>query len=214
MSPMAVFFGEMQHLDHPTSMPAVVTIEKGTIRLASGKTQLGEWKLYQVVIRERDADSVTFRADDEELILKLKEHQSFLAETAAYRRNENRAARQPTHEAFRKEPEGPTLGEEIRDDVTREVSSVADEVKELLGMVKVGPPLWIALAVFILGVVFLPSLIIGLVFLVGVIALAVGAIAHADSSIALRLPGDLTATRLVAVGVILIAVGIVLFVIR
>ena len=214
MSPMAVFFGEMQHLDHPTSMPAVVTIEKGMIRLASGRTQLGEWKLYQVVIRERDAESVTFRADDEELILKLKEHESFLAETAAYRRNENRAARQPTHEAFRKEPEGPTLGEEIRDDVTREVSSVADEVKELLGMVKVGPPLWIALAAFILGVVFLPSLIIGMVFLVGVIALAVGAIAHADSSIALKLPGDLTATRLVAVGVILIAVGIVLFVVR
>ncbi len=214
MVAMAVFFGEMQHLDHPTTMPAVVTIEKGVIRLASGRTQLGEWKLYQVVIRERDAESVTFRADDEELILKLKEHASFLAETEAYRRNEGRAARQRTHEAFRKEPEGPTLGEEIREDVTREVSSVVEEAKELFGMVKVGPPLWIGLAVFILGVIFLPSLIIGLVFLVGVVAIAVGAIAHSDSNIALKLPGDLTPTRLVAVGAILLAVGLLLLLIR
>ena len=214
MGPMAVFFGEMQQMDSPTTMPAVVTIEKGVIRLASGRTQLGEWKLYQVVIRERDAESVTFRADEEELILKLKEHASFLAETEAYRRNEGRAARQRTHEAFRKEPEGPTLGEEIREDVTREVSGVVDEVKHLAGMVKVGPPLYIALAVFILGVIFLPSVIIGLVFLVGIVAIAVGAIATSDSSIALKIPGDLTPTRLVAIGAVLLAVGVVLLLVR
>lgn len=211
---MAVFFGEMQHLDHPTTMPAVVTVDKGSIKLASGRTQLGEWKLYQVVIEERDAESVTFRADEEALILKLKEHDSFLAETAAYRRNEKRAQRLPTHEAFRKEPEGPTLGEEIRDDVTREVSSVVDEVKDLFGMIKVGPPLWIGLAVFLILLIFLPSLVIGVVFLVGVVALAVGAIAHADSSVALKIPGDLTPTRLVAIGAVLVGVGILLFLIR
>jgi len=209
-----VFFGDMQHTDHPTTMPAVVTVDKGSIKLASGKTQLGEWKLYQVVIQERDAETIMFRADEEELILKLKEHDSFLAETEAYRRNEKRAQRQMTHEAFRKEPEGPSLSDEIREDVSREVNSVVEEVKDLLRMVKVGPPLWIGLAVFVALVVFLPSVIIGLVFLVGTLALVVGALAHADSNIALRIPGDFTPTRMVALGVILLAVGVVLVIIR
>lgn len=195
-------------------MPAVITVEKGSIKLASGRTQLGEWKLYQVVIQERDAETITFKADEEELILTLQEHASFLAETEAYRRNEKRAQRQMTHEAFRKEPEGPTLGEEIREDVTREVNSVVDEVKDLFRMVKPGPALWAALAVFILLVVFLPSVIIGALFLIGTIALVVGALSHADSNIALRLPGDFTATRLVALGVILLGLGVILFIVR
>lgn len=210
----AVFFGEMQHPDHPTTMPAVVTVDKASIKLASGKTQLGEWKLYQVVISERDSETISFRADDEELLLKLKEHASFLAETEAYRRNEKRAQRQMTHEAFRKEPEGPSLTEEIREDVSREVNSVVDEIKHLAGMVKVGPPLWIALAVFIALVVFLPSVIIGLVFVVGTFALVAGALSHADSNIALRLPGDFTPVRVIALGVILVAVGVVLVILR
>ncbi len=211
---MPVFFGEMQHLNHPATMPATVHVDKGTIRLQSGRTELGEWKLYQVVIEERDATSVLFRADEEELILTLREHQSFLAETAPYRRGEGRARRVPTHEAFRKPDEGPTLGEEIKEDVSREVSSVADEVKELVSMLPSGPPLWIGIGVFLLAIIFIPSVVLGLLFAVGVAALVVGAIGYADSSVAVRLPGTLTPIRVVAIGVVCVLLGVVVAILR
>lgn len=210
---MPVFFGEMQQRNHPATMPAVVHVDKGTIRLQSGKTQLGEWKLYQVVIRERDDSSVTMQVDDDELILTLKEHESFLAETAPYRRESNRPQR--THEAFRRnEEQGPTLGEEIKQDVTREVSGVADEVKDLAAMVPTGPPLWIGLGVFLLLVIFLPSIVLGILFTVGVVSLVVGAIAYAETSVAVKLPDYLTPVRLVAIGTIAVGVGIVVAIIR
>lgn len=211
---MPVFFGEMQHMDHPTTMPAVVHVDKGTIKLQSGRTELGEWKLYQVVIEERDAKSVLFRADEEQLILILREHQSFLAETAPYRRGESRARRAPVHEAFRKPDEGPTLGEEIKEDVTREVNSVTDEVRELASMLPTGPPLWIGIGVFLLLVILVPSIVLGILFAVGVAALVVGAIGYADTSVALKLPGALTPIRVVAIGVLCVLVGIVVAIIR
>ncbi len=98
---MPVYFGEMQIPDEPSVLPAAVTIEQGTIRLTSGRTELGSWKLYEVAIRPRDEGSVVFSADGEELILRLNEHDSFLAETAPYRRGEKRVQRERVHEAFR-----------------------------------------------------------------------------------------------------------------
>ena len=211
---MPVFFGEMQHMHHPTTMPAVVHVDKGTIKLQSGRTELGEWKLYQVVIEERDAKSVLFRADEEELILMLREQESFLAETAPYRRGESRARRVPVHEAFRKPDEGPTLGEEIKEDVTREVTSVTEEVRELASMLPSGPPLWIGIGVFLLLVILVPSIVLGILFAVGVTALVVGAIAYAETSVALKLPGALTPIRVVAIGVLCVLVGVVVAIIR
>lgn len=212
---MAVFFGEMQHRDHPATMPATVYVERASIRINSGPTQLGEWKLYQVQIEERDPTSIIFRADQEELILKLKEHASFLAETANYRTDTGRARRLRTHEAFRQEEEeGPSLSEELKQDVTREVSGVADEIRELWAMVPRGRPLWIALAVFLLLLVFLPALVVGVLFAAGVIALLVGAISYAETSLALRLPEALSPVRLIAIGAVCIGAGIVVSIIR
>ena len=126
---MPVFFGEMKHVDHPKTMPAVVHVEKGTIRLQSGRTVLGEWKLYEVQIQERDSQTISFRVDADEVLLTLQQHDSFLAETASAVRDERQLRRAPVHEAFRKPDEGPTLGEELKEDVSKEVSGVADEVK-------------------------------------------------------------------------------------
>lgn len=211
---MAVFFGEMQHLDHPTSMPATVHVDKADIRLQSGRTVLGEWKLYQVQIEERDPESILFRADQEELILKLKEHKSFLAEVANYRTDTDRQRRLRTHEAFRQADDGPTISEELKEDVSREVSGVADEIRDLWEMVPRGQPLWIGLAVLLVLVIFLPGLVVGLLFAVGVIALLVGAISYVETSLALRLPDSVTPVRLIAIGTIAIGLGIVISIIR
>lgn len=211
---MAVFFGEMQHIDHPTTMPATVYVEKGTIRINSGKTQVGEWKLYEVQIEERDPEAITFRADQEELILKLNEHSSFLAETANYRTDTGRTRRLRTHEAFRKDDEGPTLSEELKEDVTREVSGVAEEIRDLWEMVPRGQPLWIGLGILLLLVIFLPGLVVGLLFAGGVVALLVGAISYAETSLALKLPAALTPVRLIAIGSVCVGAGIVVSLIR
>lgn len=210
---MAVFFGEMQMRDHPASMPAVVHVDKANIKIQSGKTQLGEWKLYQVVIEERDPSTISFRVDDDELLLNLREHDSFLAETASYRRENRR--RMPTHEAFRKpEEEGPTLGEEIKDDVSREVSGVAAEVQDLWNLIYVGPAFWAGVAVFLLLTIFLPGVVLGILFTVGVVSLVVGAIAYVETTVAVKLPDALTPLRLVAIGVVCIGLGIVVSIIR
>lgn len=207
---MPVFFGYMQMRDHPARMPAVVHVDKGTVRLQSGKDQLGEWKLYEVVIEEQDESTISFRVDDDEVLLELQEHDGFLAETAQFRRDDRRRRRMPTHEAFRPDTDdGPTLAEEMREDVGREVGSVADEVRQLWDMVNVGWPLWVGLAVFlVLGIVITP-IIVGLLFVVGVVSLIVGAIAYVETSVALKLPDTLTAARLLAVGVVTIGIGIV-----
>jgi hypothetical protein len=210
---MAVFFGEMQMQDHPAKMPAVIHVDKADIRILSGKTQLGEWKLYQVTIEETDPSTILFRVDEEELLLNLKEHDSFLAETASYRRDERRLRRMPTHEAFRKPDEGPTLGEELKEDVSREVSSVADELKDLWSMIYVGTPFWIGLGLFLVLAIFLPGLVVGVLFTVGVVSLIVGAISYVETSVAVKLPDALTPVRLVAVGVACIALGIVVAVV-
>jgi hypothetical protein len=212
---MAVFFGEMQHRDHPTTMPATIHVDKADVRIQSGRTVLGEWKLYEVQIEEQDPESIIFRADQEELILKLKEHRSFLAETANYRTDTDRHRRLRTHEAFRKDEEaGPSLTEEIKGDVSREVSGVADEIRDLWEMVPWGRPLWIGLAVLLVLIVFLPGLVVGLLFAIGVISLLVGAISYVETSVALKLPEALSPVRLIAIGTVAIGAGILVSIIR
>lgn len=211
---MAVFFGEMQHRDHPTTMPATIHVDKADVRIQSGRTVLGEWKLYEVQIEEQDPESIIFRADQEELILKLKEHKSFLAETANYRTDTDRHRRLRTHEAFRKDDEGPTLSEELKQDVSREVSGVADEIRDLWEMVPRGQPLWIGLAVLLVLIIFLPGLVVGLLFAIGVVSLLVGAISYVETSVALKLPEALTPVRLIAIGTVAIGAGILVSIIR
>ncbi|MFP3914372.1 MAG: hypothetical protein ACLFWM_05820 [Actinomycetota bacterium] len=212
---MAVFFGDMQMRDHPATMPAVVYVDKANIKIQSGKTQLGEWKLYQVVIEEVDPSTISFRVDDDELLLTLQEHESFLAETASYRRENRRTRRMPTHEAFRKEEEeGPGLGEEIREDVGREVSGVAEEIRDLWDKVYGGTAFWVGVGVVLLLAIFLPSLLLGVLFTVGVLSLVVGAIAYVETTVAIKLPDVLTPVRLVAIGVVCIGLGILVAIIR
>lgn len=206
---MPVFFGEMKHVDHPKTMPAVVHVEKGTIRLQSGRTVLGEWKLYEVQIQERDSQTISFRVDADEVLLTLQQHDSFLAETASAVRDERQLRRAPVHEAFRKPDEGPTLGEELKEDVSKEVSGVANEVKALWESIYVGTPFWIGLGVFLVAAFLVPALVVGILFVVGVVSLVVGAIAYVETKLAVKLPGDLTPPRLVAIGVVAIGLGIV-----
>lgn len=211
---MPVFFGEMQMTDTPTTMPAVVHVEKGSIRIQSGKTVLGEWKLSQVRLRERDASTVSLETDGEELLLRLREHASFLAETQAFRPDEKRLQRMRTHEAFRQEEEQrPTLAEEVREDVSREVSSVAEEVRDLANLFPTGPALWIGLVVLVLLVIFLPTLVLGVLLGGGILALLVGALAYADTKIATKLPGEVTPLRLVAIGFVAVVAGVVIAII-
>src|SRR5690606_471269 len=120
-----------------------------------------------------------------------------------------RRRRMPTHEAFRKPDEGPSLTDEIREDVSREVGSVADEVRALWDLVNVGWPLWVGVAVLLLLAIFLSPVVVAVCFALGVLSLVVGAIAYVETSLALKLPDALTPARLLAIGLIAIGLGIV-----
>ena len=210
---MPVYFGEMHEPGDDTAIPAVVTVEKGTIQIRSGKTEVGEWKFYEVSIDERDSESVSLKVGGEELILKLKEHESFLAETEPFRTKEPR--RRLEHEAFRRQlNDGPSLVEELSEDVGKEVSSVAEEMRGLLDRIPRGPALWVGLAVFLLAVILLPQAVVGILFAVGIAALVLGAISYVERSIEHRLPGSLTGARLLALGTIAVGVGLVVAIIR
>ncbi len=219
MGGMPVYFGEMQLPDEPSVLPAMVTIEQGTIRLNSGRTELGTWKLYEVAIRPRDEKSVTLRADGEDLILRLNEHESFLAETAPYRRGEKRVQRERVHEAFRTEEEepGPSLVDdlrqdvdEVRQDLSKELSSVALEAKDLWGLARSGPWVWVGLAALIILAIFLPGIAAAITLIGGLIALVVGALGLVEESIEEWLPPAINPIRLILVGASLLVLGILL----
>jgi hypothetical protein len=208
-----VFFGELQEPGDDQRLPAVVTIDQSMIRLTSGQIELGEWKLAQVVIDAHD-DRVDLTAEGERIMLYLAEHERFVALTAPYQRSAGERRRSSMHPAFRKEEEGPTLTEELREDVSREVSSVVDEARDLAGLVKPGPPLWIGLGVLLLLIVFLPRLVTSVSLLGGILALLVGGAGYAEARVATRIPEPLNPIRLLVIGGVLVALAIVVAIVR
>ena len=215
---MPVFFGKMREPDGEQLLPAAVTVDKGSIRLVSGQTPLGEWKLQQVVLRDLGDGEVSFRADDDELILVLQEYEAFLGETALHRREERETRRAAVHPAFRKETEervGPSVGEELRRDVTKEVGSVADQIREFARVVsESGPLLWVVVGVLLALVVFLPTVVVAIGLGGGLLALIGGAVTYADTNLAVKLPDPLTPVALIAGGVVLVVLGLLVAVLR
>lgn len=214
---MPTYFGKMREPNAEELMPAMVTVERGTIRLVSGQTPLGEWKMQQVVLRDRGDGEVSFQADGDEIVLVLKEHDDFLAETGTTQRQAREERRGYVHPAFRKEDSeiGPGLGEELRRDVIKEATGVADEIKELGRLLTRSQGLlWGTVAVLVLLVIFVPAVVVGIGLGGGLLLLIVGAIAYADDNLAVKIPDPLTPVTLIAAGVVLVVLGLVVALIR
>lgn len=208
---MAVFFGEMQTRSDAKRMKAVVSVDRGNIRLSSGSTELGEWPLHSVRLEEYTDASILMAVEDEELILFLDERQKFIGEVGRYMKKPGDEKRRLSHPAFRRndEPEGPTLGEELKDDVSREMAPIINEAKDWLDRIPRGRPLWIAGIVFVVLLVFLPQPIAFVTLIGGSVALLVGGFAYADDRFALRIPDPITPVQLVAGGGVALIVGLV-----
>lgn len=215
MSGMAVFFGEMQVKSDPKRMKAVVTVEGGKIRLVSGTTELGEWQMHTVRLEEYTDRSVLFAAEDEELILFMEEHERFTTELGRNLKKPGEGRRQPTHAAFRKEPAEPqpTIREELKGDVSREMAPIVGEARHMLDMIPRGKPLYIGLAVLLVLLIVWPAPIVFIGLIGGTLALLGGGLAFADDKIAIRLPGSITPPQLIAGGALLLAFGIIALVV-
>jgi hypothetical protein len=213
---MAVFFGEMQAKSDPKRMKAVVTVDRGNLRLVSGTTELGEWPLHTMRLEEYTERSVLMAVEDEELILFLDDHQKFVGEVGRYIKKPGDRRREPTHPAFRQDAadDGPSLSEELKDDVSREMAPIMAEARHLIDQIPRGTPLYVGIGVFLVLLVFLPVVITFTTLIGGAVLLLVGGLAYADQKIAVRLPGSFTPAQLVAIGGILLLVGIVVTVIR
>lgn len=211
---MAVFFGEMQTRSDAKRMKAVVTVDRGNIRLASGTTDLGEWPLSRVRLEEYTDISVLMAVEDEELILFLDEKERFAGEVGRYLKKPEQERRRPTHPAFRRnEPEGPTLGEELKDDVSREMSPIISEAKGWLDQIPRGRPLIIGALVFLVLLIVFPQPIAFVTLVGGTFALLAGGLAYADDRLALKIPDPVTPVQLVAGGGLALAVGLVILLI-
>jgi len=208
---MAVFFGEMQTRSDAKRMKAVITVDRGTIRLASGTTELGEWPLSRVRLEEYTDVSVLMSVEDEELILFLDEKERFAGEVGRYLRKPEEERRRPTHPAFRRnEPQGPSLGEELKDDVSREMAPIIAEAKGWLDRIPRGRPLLIGGIVFLVLLIIFPQPIAFVTLIGGTLALLAGGLAYSDDRLALKIPDPVTPVQLVAAGGIGLVVGIII----
>lgn len=212
---MPVFFGEMQTTNDTKRMKAVVTVDRGRIRLSSGNAELGDWPLSTVRLEEYTDVSVLMAVEDEELILFLDDKDRFAGEVGRYLRNPAEERRRPTHPAFRRnEPQGPTLGEELKDDVSREMAPIIGEARGWLDLVPRGRPLAIAGIIFLVLVIIIPQPIAFVTLIGGALALLAGGLAYSDDRLAMKLPDQITPVQLVAGGGIALAAGIVILVVR
>lgn len=211
---MPVFYGRLQHPDDEEQLQATVVVGERTLRLQTGQTLLGEWKLGQVLVDERPDRSVTFTADGESLYLYLDEHERFVDVMAPYQPSRGARRRAEAHPAFREEDTGPSLGDEVKREVGREVGSLAEEARGLRDMVKPGPVLWVGLALLFALIVFAPGIATALALGAGMLALIAGGAGYAESSVAARIPDPLTPARLLVIGGALVALGVVIAIIR
>jgi hypothetical protein len=227
---MPVFYGHLQLEGDSKRLPAVVKVDMGVLSLASNQTELGQWKVYQVEIAD-EGGKIGLIADGEKLHLFLTEHDRFLRETAQYQKTKRKPL-EKLHPAFRKkeedeaaaQPQTPApkkertpIGDRIADlkaDVMKEASPIVDEAKSLYAKINRGPVVWGAAALFILGVIFLPSLIFGILMTVGILAVVVGAAGYVDNNLAVRYPDPFTPTRLMIGGAALLVVAMLLLLIR
>ena len=211
---MAVFFGEMQTRSDTKRMKAVVTVDRGNIRLASGTTELGEWPLSRVRLEEYTDVSVLMAVEDEELILFLDDKQKFAGEVGKYLKKPGEERRRPTHPAFRRnEPQGPTLGEELKEDMSREMAPIIGEAKDWLDRVPRGRPLAVGAILFLLLLIIFPTPIAFVTLIGGALALLAGGLAYSDDRLALKIPDPVTPVQLVAGGGIALVVGILILVV-
>lgn len=221
---MSVFRGEMAQPSDPQRLPAVVTIDEGSIRLETGRTELGEWNLHQVVLGERD-DGVLLQVEGDELILFLEDRPRFLAETAPFRmlterrrvarlmtapKRERRpkAARKIAVKAAPPEPVQPTVPLE------RKPSVIAGGARRLVRLLQPYWPIWVGIVAFGLGVAFAPGLVTMVFLLAGVLVLAFGGLATSDTGLAVKIPSPFTPLRLIIVGGALATVGVLVDIVR
>lgn len=107
---MALYYGELHLEGDSDRLPAVVKVELGSLTLSSGRTELGSWKLYEVRILDL-GDRAVLTADEENVVLFLSEHRSFMGEVERFvdrpddKKRRRRERRRREHPAFEtKEP--------------------------------------------------------------------------------------------------------------
>lgn len=205
----------------PTVLPAVVRVEMGTIALATGETELGEWKLYQVGMSELD-DWIVLEIESEKVYLDLPERARFLDETKTYRRDESKRGRtrRREHPAFVKEPPtppqvspppGPAMVEKIRSEMIEEAVPLLEEGRKLLDKIPRGWPLALIIGGVIIASVFVPFLagiMFGLCMAVGVVAVLAGGVGYVDTGFGVRYPEKLSPARLMIYGAVLLILSV------
>lgn len=216
---MPTYLGHLIDSESDERLSAVLTIDKGDLTVKVAQSNLGTFKLSQMRIGDEGDGKVWIDSEGERLIFELDSAESFLAETAPYRRGQDRLQRSAEHPAFREDQT--TLSDDMkaaREEIQRlskqaasetkvELGGVGEELKGLLGLVN-GPALWGGVVALILMIIFASGLVVALGLLVALVALVAGAISYADDGFAEKLPAWANPPRLIAIGIVALVIGI------
>ncbi len=223
---MSTFTGQFRMEGDTDSLPAIVSVTEGMIRLTSRSHVIGEWPLSHLGIRESDR-AVVLDVEGERVVLDLRDRSGFLAATglkmpeeepehaAGRGRSRSRAKEQTRPESPPAAPAKPRRSLRDRlDQLIDEVRPDMSEVRARARSVRGGPAVWVGLAGFVLAVLFIPTFVVVVLTVVGTAATLVATFAYLDDSLRVRFPNRFPPVVVLAAGLAVLTLAVLVAVIR
>jgi hypothetical protein len=225
---MSTFTGQFRMEGDTESLPATVSVSDGMIKLTSRSHVIGEWPVSYLGIRESDR-AVVLDVEGERVVLDLRDQSGFL--TAAGLKQprpdaeridrkagpRSRSSSTPSRSATtsketpaRPRPSLRARLDQLIDEVRPDLSEVRSKVRSLRG----GPALWIGLAVFAAGVIFVPTLVVVVLTITGTAVTLVATFAYLDDSLRVRFPNRFPPVVVLAAGLAVLTLAVLVAVIR
>ena len=225
---MSTFIGQFRMEGDTESLPATVSVSDGMIKLTSRSHVIGEWPVSYLGIRESDR-AVVLDVEGERVVLDLRDQSGFLTAAGLKQPRPNaertdrkagprsRSSSTPSRTATtsRETPARPRTSlrarlDQLIDEVRPDLSEVRSKVRSLRG----GPALWIGLAVFAAAVIFVPTLVVVVLTIIGTAVTLVATFAYLDDSLRVRFPNRFPPVVVLAAGLAVLTLAVLVAVIR
>ena len=215
---MPLYNGTIQLEGDPNVLPAVITVDDGSIVISSRSKPIGEWTLSGTGFR-RTPEGIVMSVDEGKLLLN-SDNMDSLARAVGLRdmnkATERRAQfTQPAPWEVKDEPKRESRSaEEMAKELASDLDPYVAEVKEGLSLIKLDRNQWIGVGVTAVLAIVFPSVSVFLLSIVGAVAVLAGGIGMLEPSIEARFPEQLSPVRVIAIGVAAFLLALIVLVIR
>jgi hypothetical protein len=226
---MSVFTGEFRMEGDTDSLPATVSVTEGMIKLTSRAHLIGEWPVSYLGIRESDR-AVVLDVEGERVVLDLRDRPGFIAATGLKlpeareeqggkrtallgRREKPETERPESNKHVEPSTPRPSLRRRFDaavDEIKPDMSEIRNRIRALRG----GPAVWTAVAVFLLAVIFVPTVVVVLLTIVGTAATLIATFAYLDDSLRVRFPNRYPPVVVLAAGLGVLTLAVLVAIIR